>query len=154
MASYNQRSQVLISGDSFHTLAGLTVSGDQRLALPFPAFATWNKEIAIETAKGLNELSLMALAVGHGPAILTPKQHIEKALDAILAGIHSTGHQRIVSFRKIDSCVWQGFFQLVKGTDVVSKRMGQDNSRDRFANCSCLFDYPLKAKGHTSIDPS
>lgn len=80
MVFYDQRSQILIAGDAFHTRPSLTVTGDLRPLFPFPAMATWNNRLAIETAKKLNRLKISALAVCHGAIIFNPQDAITKAI--------------------------------------------------------------------------
>lgn len=80
MAFYDERSNILIAGDAFHSRPTLTVTGDLRLLFPFPAMATWNKSIAIQTAKKLNTYECYALAVGHGPVCYNPKEAINHAI--------------------------------------------------------------------------
>ncbi|ANU10203.1 metallo-beta-lactamase family protein [Planococcus antarcticus DSM 14505] len=70
------RNQFLIAGDAFQTRGGIAVSGTFKALFPFPAFATWNKQVALESARKIRQLNPQLLAVGHGAMI-------EKPLDAI-----------------------------------------------------------------------
>ena len=72
----DSRNQFLIAGDAFQTRGGIAVSGTFKALFPFPAFATWNKQIALESARKIRQLDPQLLAVGHG-------RMIEKPLDAI-----------------------------------------------------------------------
>ncbi|MBT2571246.1 MBL fold metallo-hydrolase [Planococcus sp. ISL-110] len=72
----DSRNQFLIVGDAFQTHGGIAVSGTFKALFPFPAFATWNKRTALESARKIRQLNPQLLAVGHG-------RMIEKPLDAI-----------------------------------------------------------------------
>lgn len=80
MSFYNEELRILITGDAFQVKGGLSVSGDKRLFFPFPALATWSKEIAIESAKKLSKLEINLLATGHGDVIESPKELIINAI--------------------------------------------------------------------------
>ncbi|MNE38306.1 hypothetical protein D3C80_1322000 [compost metagenome] len=51
------------------------------LRFPFPALATWNKELALSSAKRLADLKPALLAVGHGEMIENPFDIMMKAID-------------------------------------------------------------------------
>lgn len=70
------RNHSLLAGDAFQTHGGIAVSGTFKALFPFPAVATWNKRIALESARKIRELNPQLLAVGHG-------KMIDKPLDAI-----------------------------------------------------------------------
>jgi glyoxylase-like metal-dependent hydrolase (beta-lactamase superfamily II) len=74
------RSHALIAGDAMQTRGGIAVSGQIRPFFPFPAFATWNKEIALESVKKMANLKPMLLAVGHGEMIENPDTIMLKAI--------------------------------------------------------------------------
>lgn len=74
------RSQFLIAGDAFQTRGGIAVSGTFKALFPFPAFATWNKRIALESAKKVHQLNPQLLAVGHGGMIDKPLDAIDWAI--------------------------------------------------------------------------
>ncbi|MFD3261693.1 MBL fold metallo-hydrolase [Paenibacillus lentus] len=76
------RTRALLVGDSFHTRGGLTVTGHLRLMFPFPAMATWNKEIALESASKLADHQPSLLATGHGEMLAEPAAEMRKALIA------------------------------------------------------------------------
>ncbi|MCL2011980.1 MAG: MBL fold metallo-hydrolase [Cystobacterineae bacterium] len=80
MAFYDSRSKTLIAGDALQTRGGVAVSGDTRIFFPFPAAATWNKALAIDSAKKLYALDIQYLATGHGNVIENPSAFIEKAI--------------------------------------------------------------------------
>ncbi|MNN21608.1 putative metallo-hydrolase YflN [compost metagenome] len=75
------RSGALIAGDAFQIRGGVAVSGMMSLRFPFPALATWNKELALISAKRLVDLKPTLLAVGHGEMIDNPVDIMKKAID-------------------------------------------------------------------------
>ncbi|WP_416150793.1 MBL fold metallo-hydrolase [Salipaludibacillus sp. HK11] len=74
------RNRSLIAGDTFQTRAGIAVSGTMRLTFPFPALATWNKKIALESARKLREYEPRLLAVGHGKMLQNPIHDMNQAI--------------------------------------------------------------------------
>ncbi|MEO1286878.1 MAG: MBL fold metallo-hydrolase [Chloroflexota bacterium] len=81
IALLDTRDQTLIAGDAFVTQAGISVSGVFRLLFPFPAMATWNKTVALTSARKLSALNPSRLAVGHGAVLENPKTSMEQAID-------------------------------------------------------------------------
>ncbi|WP_335872321.1 MBL fold metallo-hydrolase [Bacillus sp. 2205SS5-2] len=77
---YDTRSGILIAGDAFQTRGGMAVSGKVKPLFPFPAMATWNKEIAVNSAKKLALIEPTLLAVGHGNMMKSPLQSMKKAI--------------------------------------------------------------------------
>jgi glyoxylase-like metal-dependent hydrolase (beta-lactamase superfamily II) len=80
MAFMDSRSGALIAGDALVTRGGIAVSGTFKFWFPFPAFGTWNKEVALESAQKLRLLSPTLLAVGHGAMIKNPLSAIDQAI--------------------------------------------------------------------------
>ncbi|MBA2174935.1 MBL fold metallo-hydrolase [Halobacillus locisalis] len=80
IALFDTRDQSLIVGDAIQTRGGIAVSGDLRLAFPFPAWATWDKQAAIQTAEKLMDLKPSMLAVGHGSLLHDPVEPVNKAI--------------------------------------------------------------------------
>ncbi|MGH2317111.1 MBL fold metallo-hydrolase [Planococcus sp. SE5232] len=74
------RNQFLLAGDAFQTRGGIAVSGTFKVLFPFPAFATWNKRIALESARKIRNLNPQLLAVGHGGMIDKPMDAIDFAI--------------------------------------------------------------------------
>ncbi len=60
------RDRTLFAGDAFQTRGGVAVSGTVKPLFPFPAMGTWDKEIALRSARELLSLSPSRLGVGHG----------------------------------------------------------------------------------------
>lgn len=74
------RNHSLIAGDAFQTRGGIAVSGTFKALFPFPAFATWNKQEALKSAKKIRQLNPQLLAVGHGNMIPKPLDAIDLAI--------------------------------------------------------------------------
>lgn len=80
MSFMDTRSNILIAGDAFQTKGGLAVSGDMRWSFPFPALATWDKDMAIQSAEKLLDYHPTVLMVGHGKMVHNPSEPIKKAI--------------------------------------------------------------------------
>lgn len=68
----DQRNGILIAGDAFQIRGGIAVAGQVRWSFPFPAWSTWDRMIALESAKKLRDYQPSALAVGHGNLLYDP----------------------------------------------------------------------------------
>lgn len=80
MAFLDQRSGILIAGDALQTRGGLAVAGILNPSFPFPAWGTWNKPAAVESARVLTGLGPTVLAVGHGPMLKEPTARMREAV--------------------------------------------------------------------------
>jgi glyoxylase-like metal-dependent hydrolase (beta-lactamase superfamily II) len=80
MSFLDERTYALIAGDALQTRGGIAVSGDFKPLFPFPAFATWSKKAALESAKKIVRYNPALLAVGHGELIEKPVKEIERAI--------------------------------------------------------------------------
>lgn len=80
MAFLDRRNNALIAGDAFQTWGGMAVSGQLRPFFPFPAMATWNKRVALESARQLRGSHPTLLAVGHGEMVRQPGAAIDRAI--------------------------------------------------------------------------
>ncbi len=80
VAFFDPRDGHLIVGDAFSVLGGLAVSGTMRLLFPLPAIATWNRRLALETAKRLRALKPSRLAVGHGSVLEAPLEAMDRVI--------------------------------------------------------------------------
>ena len=85
----HSRTHFLIAGDAFQTRGGIAVSGTFKPLFPFPAFATWNKQTALESAKKIRQLNPQLLAVGHGKMIDKPLDAIDLAIMESEKSLHS-----------------------------------------------------------------
>lgn len=81
IALFDPRDGSLIAGDAFQTRAGLAVSGTLRPLFPFPALATWNRPLALASARRLRDLNPTRLAVGHGEVLEAPLAAMDAAID-------------------------------------------------------------------------
>ncbi|WP_409305982.1 MBL fold metallo-hydrolase [Peribacillus sp. SCS-155] len=77
---FDTRNGSLIAGDAFQTRGGIAVSGTMRPLFPFPAMATWNKIVALQSAKKILGYTPSLLATGHGNMLVNPSQHISFAI--------------------------------------------------------------------------
>lgn len=80
IALFDTRDGTLVAGDAFQTRAGIAVSGTLRLLFPFPAMATWNRPLALASARRLCALEPARLAVGHGEVLEQPVRIMERAI--------------------------------------------------------------------------
>lgn len=80
MSFLDQRSRALIAGDAFQTFRGTAVSGSVVPLFPFPAMATWSKELALASAQRLVEVLPSILAVGHGNLLRVPEDAMNQAI--------------------------------------------------------------------------
>lgn len=74
------RTNYMFAGDAFQTRGGIAVSGQIKPFFPFPALATWNKYVALQSAKKIAQFSPSLLAVGHGNMIKNPLKMMQKAI--------------------------------------------------------------------------
>ncbi|GAB2557380.1 MBL fold metallo-hydrolase [Gracilibacillus alcaliphilus] len=77
---YEPNHQLLIVGDAFQIRGGLAVSGTLNLLFPFPKFATWDEDKALNSAKRLTAFQPKLLAVGHGNMRQEPQQAMQQAI--------------------------------------------------------------------------
>ncbi|MCC2685913.1 MAG: fold metallo-hydrolase [Paenibacillaceae bacterium] len=80
MAFLDTRNQALIAGDAMQTRGGVAVAGKVQPWFPFPAFSTWNREAALDSARKLREHNPSLLAVGHGPMLFEPTAAMDRAI--------------------------------------------------------------------------
>jgi glyoxylase-like metal-dependent hydrolase (beta-lactamase superfamily II) len=92
MAFIDMRNQALIAGDAYQTRGGIAVAGKVNLFFPFPAFGTWNKELAWESARKLRDLHPSLLAVGHGPMLMDPVEAMSRAIDVAEKSLERRGN--------------------------------------------------------------
>lgn len=74
------RTNAVIVGDAFQVRGGMAVSGVMKWRFPAPAFATWSKGKALESAVKIHELNPTLLAVGHGQMITSPEEQMNLAI--------------------------------------------------------------------------
>ncbi|RLL43753.1 MBL fold metallo-hydrolase [Oceanobacillus piezotolerans] len=77
---FNLHSKQIIAGDALQTKGRMAVCGQIVPSFPFPAFGTWNKELAIESVKKILDLKPSLLAIGHGKMIDNPVSSMQVAI--------------------------------------------------------------------------
>ena len=80
IALLDRRDGSLIAGDAFQTRAGIAVSGVIRPLFPFPALATWNRPLALASARKLCSFNPSRLATGHGDVLENPVEAMMTAV--------------------------------------------------------------------------
>lgn len=93
LAYFDPRDRTLIAGDAFQTRGGIAVSGTIRPLFPFPAFATWHKPTALESARTLRDLAPARLAVGHGEVLADPLEAMGKAIATAARGARGAANR-------------------------------------------------------------
>jgi glyoxylase-like metal-dependent hydrolase (beta-lactamase superfamily II) len=80
VAFLDTRDRTLIGGDVFTSYGKLAVTSHFNARFPFAAMATWDKAKDVESARALRDLDPRVLAVGHGPALHSPRAAMEEAI--------------------------------------------------------------------------
>lgn len=80
MSLIDTRNLFAIVGDALQTLGGFAITGQLRPLFPFPSLGTWNKQIAIESARKLRAYKPALLAAGHGRMLANPLHHLDRAI--------------------------------------------------------------------------
>ena len=80
IAFMDTRDRTLIAGDAFSTLGGVATTAKPNPRFPLPAFATWHRPTALETARALRALDPARLAVGHGRTVEKPGAAMDAAI--------------------------------------------------------------------------
>ena len=83
LALLDQRDGTLIAGDALFTLGGLAVAGTYRLGFCLPSLATWNRPLALQSARHLAELEPSRIASGHGPVLSAPGHQLARAIERL-----------------------------------------------------------------------
>jgi glyoxylase-like metal-dependent hydrolase (beta-lactamase superfamily II) len=81
IALLDTRDQSLVAGDALQTHGGVAVAGTLIWRFPFPAIATWQRDLALQSAQRLLSLEPARLAVGHGDVIEQPHAAIRDAIE-------------------------------------------------------------------------
>jgi glyoxylase-like metal-dependent hydrolase (beta-lactamase superfamily II) len=74
------RDRTLYSGDAYSTLGGVATSAKLNPRFPLPGFATWDKPLALASAKALRALEPARLAPGHGKVVESPGAAMDAAI--------------------------------------------------------------------------
>ena len=80
VAFLDTRDRTLIAGDAFSTLGGVATTAKPNPRFPLPAFATWHRPTALESARTLRALDPSRLAVGHGKIVDAPGAAMDAAI--------------------------------------------------------------------------
>ena len=80
IALLDTRDRTLLCGDAYSTLGGVETSARANPRFPLPAFATWHRPTALESARALRALEPAALAPGHGKVVDTPLAAMDAAI--------------------------------------------------------------------------
>lgn len=89
MAFLDTRNRALLAGDALQTRGGMAVAGQLQPFFPFPAMATWHKDMSLATARKLNELRPSLLGVGHGRMVENPQTQMVRAIEAAERRLHA-----------------------------------------------------------------
>ncbi len=80
IALLDTRDRTLICGDAFSTLGGVATSARGSWHFPFPAYASWHRPTALESARALLALEPSRLAPGHGRVLEAPAAAMAAAI--------------------------------------------------------------------------
>jgi glyoxylase-like metal-dependent hydrolase (beta-lactamase superfamily II) len=80
IAYLDTRDDTLIAGDVYSTLGGVATSARTNPRFPLPVMATWNRATALRSARALRALEPARLAVGHGKAVESPLEAMDRAI--------------------------------------------------------------------------
>ena len=80
IAFLDTRDRTLLCGDAYSTLGGVATTAKVNPLFPLPAFATWHRPTALETARALRALDPARLAPGHGRIVENPGAAMDKAI--------------------------------------------------------------------------
>lgn len=81
IAFFDHRDRSVIVGDALQTIGGLTVASVLNKEFPKVALATWDTELALQSAQVLADLTPALLATAHGPVIANPQAQMTKAIE-------------------------------------------------------------------------
>ena len=80
VAFLDARDRTLYCGDAYSTLAGVETTARVNPRFPLPGLATWDRGIALESARELRALEPARLAPGHGKVVEAPAAAMEQAI--------------------------------------------------------------------------
>ena len=66
---FDERDQTIYCGDSWQSAGGVAVMGDIRWLFPLPVYATWSKQVSLQSAAETLKLSPNRLCCGHGKVV-------------------------------------------------------------------------------------
>jgi glyoxylase-like metal-dependent hydrolase (beta-lactamase superfamily II) len=80
IAFLDTRDQTLIAGDAYSTIGGVATTAGPYWRFPLPGFITWDRPLALESARALRALEPRRLAVGHGRTVDDPIAAMDAAI--------------------------------------------------------------------------
>ncbi|MDR1264049.1 MAG: MBL fold metallo-hydrolase [Propionibacteriaceae bacterium] len=80
LSYFHQPSGALFAGDALQTRGGLAVAGDRRPLFPFVAAATWDRAVAVASARKIAGLPIRHLATAHGEVLTDPAARLRAAI--------------------------------------------------------------------------
>jgi glyoxylase-like metal-dependent hydrolase (beta-lactamase superfamily II) len=81
IAFRDPRDGTVIAGDVFTTFGRVAVSNHFYWRFPLAYVATWDKAKDLESAQRLQALNPTTLVAGHGPAVRSPAQALDRAIE-------------------------------------------------------------------------
>jgi glyoxylase-like metal-dependent hydrolase (beta-lactamase superfamily II) len=80
VALLDTRDRILIAGDVFTTFGSIQVTNHFYLRFPLAAMATYDKARDLQSARELRTLDPPLMVVGHGPAVVSPTEGMDRAI--------------------------------------------------------------------------
>jgi len=80
VALLDTRDRTLICGDAYSTLGGVETSARVNPRFPFVALATWDRPMALSSARALRALEPSRLFAGHGSVVHEPLDAMDAAI--------------------------------------------------------------------------
>jgi glyoxylase-like metal-dependent hydrolase (beta-lactamase superfamily II) len=80
LAFLDTRDRTLFAGDAYSTLGGVATTAKPNPRFPLPAWSTWHRPTALETAKALRALDPSRLSPGHGKTVENPGAAMDAAI--------------------------------------------------------------------------
>ncbi len=80
IALLDTRDRTLICGDAYTTLGGVETTAHYNPRFPLPTFATWDRPLALASARALRELEPSRLFAGHGKVVHEPGAAMDAAI--------------------------------------------------------------------------
>jgi glyoxylase-like metal-dependent hydrolase (beta-lactamase superfamily II) len=81
VALIDTRDRTLYCGDAYASLGGVATCAKVNPRFPLPALATWNRPMALESARALRALNPARLAPGHGKIVSDPLAEMDRAIE-------------------------------------------------------------------------
>jgi glyoxylase-like metal-dependent hydrolase (beta-lactamase superfamily II) len=80
IAFLDTRDRTLIAGDAYSTVGGVATTAGPYWKFFLPGLVTWNRGVALQTARDLRALEPSRLAVGHGKVVDDPVAAMDAAI--------------------------------------------------------------------------